>query len=273
EILRSIRAAAERRSLALEVRYAPSLPGFLRLDPLRLRQIISNLLSNAIKFSDHGAVTLTLSWQAQQLTAAVTDQGTGISPDMLSELCRPFVRGDSTARRSRGGVGLGLYIVKNLTEALGGTLGVQSRPGEGSTFTVTVPTTRAARPPTAAPRPPPDLLPLVVLLVDDNDLNRRILSRLLERWGCTVIEAASGEAALAAAAQPHDAILMDIWMPDMDGITAARLIRDRGLSTGPIFAMTADTRATAGTDDVFDQCLQKPFAHTDLQQLLATVPR
>ena len=204
-------------------------------DPTRLRQILTNLLSNAIKFTEHGEVALEVSQRAQtesttEVYFAVRDTGIGIASEAQERIFESFAQADGSTTRNYGGTGLGLAIVRQLVEAFGGQLGVESESGNGSTFWFTAHFKRAAH------TSPPAMLSsnlqgVRVLIVDDNATSRQVLHRQLAAWGMQPESADSGPRALeqlrAACAQdaPYDVAILDMLMPEMDGATLARTIK------------------------------------------------
>ncbi|VUZ25463.1 Sensor histidine kinase RcsC [uncultured Comamonas sp.] len=252
-VLLAGKAAAKSLILLTETHVQPPV---LLGDPLRLRQILFNFASNAIKFSERGTVHLRLGLEQAGgqcwLLGEVSDQGIGLSPAQIEGLFQPFQQADASISRRYGGTGLGLAISHSLAQLLGGTLGVRSQSGVGSTFWVRVPVQEAQAgavpvPTRAASTPSPDALQgLRVLLVDDNELNRLVGSELLADAGVQCAEACDGQQAVQmleqAADGTYDVVLMDMMMPGMDGITATRLLRQNPRFAGlPIIAMTANT--------------------------------
>ena len=252
--LMSGQAAA--KGIELRVEMEEQCPSFVSADALRLIQILMNLLGNAIKFTDHGEVVLTVreesrSAELRRLRFSIRDTGIGIAPASLPRLFEPFVQGDVSATRRHGGTGLGLAIVKHLVELQGGTLGVESEPGVGSTFWFSI--ELLAMPPPRRSVDHDSILPvgqgrrrlmdLRLLLVDDSSVNLDIGKRILEREGACVLLARNGQEAVDAALAPHaafDLVLMDVQMPEMDGIEATRRIRETLNSKQlPIVALTA----------------------------------
>lgn len=234
---------------------------WIRTDPTRLRQIILNLVSNATKFTSNGTVTLRLRESSGPngrhfLRIEVQDTGIGIDEDGRKKLFKPFSQVDASISRRFGGTGLGLTISKEIAERLGGRMGVESEQGKGSTFWLEMQVERTAAPEASAPGERPTglapLQPLRVLLVEDNKVNQQLAMRFLERLGQKADLAVNGAEAVAAAAKaPYDLILMDMQMPVMDGIEAARAIR---AGNGPnrlarIVAMTANA-----SDEDRDAC-------------------
>ena len=243
-------ASAKGLVLAAEVR--PSVPSWVRGDPLRVKQILSNLVSNAIKFTAAGAIGVDLSAAegpdgTVRLLGRVSDTGQGIEPEVQQNLFQAFEQGDTSTTRRFGGTGLGLAISRRLVEGMGGEITVESVPGRGATFRFSVLVRIAAVPPRGEPGvaevddgPIP---PLRILLAEDNDVNRMLVSKVLAQSGHRVDEAVDGSEALRAAVRvDYDVILMDMQMPVMDGMAATRAIRTLpGESAAvPIIALTAD---------------------------------
>jgi signal transduction histidine kinase len=241
-------AAARGNRLVLE--RAAGLPARVSGDGFRLRQILQNFLSNAIKFTENGTITLSAAGSGAEdgITFAVADTGRGIRAEDLDRVFEDFVMLDPTYSRAVGGSGLGLSICRRLTAAMGGEIGAESLPGQGSRFWVRLPLPpldAAPAPAIAQAMPGPAARVadggLRLLVVDDNAVNRTVVARMLEQEGHAAVLAENGSTAVELArAERFDAILMDISMPGMDGVTAAGLIRAEGASAAvPIFALTA----------------------------------
>jgi PAS domain S-box-containing protein len=281
--LLKVRATA--KGIALRTDIASSVPRWLRSDPTRLRQILFNLVGNAVKFTQRGEVMVRASVGAVradgcELRIDVTDTGIGIDRDKMPGLFEPFRQGDSGMARRFGGTGLGLAIVKRLVKLLGGSVAVQSTINAGSTFTVILPCTIVAsplaRPATTTRGPERGAHPrAAILIAEDNDINRELVTQMLARLGHDGVTVSNGREALAAAqGRAFDLILMDIQMPEMDGVSAAAAIRALPGEHGdaPIVAVTANAMVgdrerylAAG----FDDYLAKPLHLDELQQVIA----
>lgn len=238
---------ADLKNIALVCNASPDDKNWFICDSLRLRQIISNLVSNAVKFTNAGQVSIELSYtmdndEHETLNLNVEDTGIGMDEEQLARIFDPFTQADSSTTRQYGGTGLGLSITKQLCNLLQGTLEVQSQLNKGSRFSVKIPVERcAADHPLIAKGQ--ETGHLNILLAEDNLVNRKVISGMLNKNGHTVITAENGKIAVSKAAQQQfDIILMDIQMPEMDGLDATRLIRKSSPynSKTPIIALTAD---------------------------------
>ena len=277
-----LRAEAERKGLRLVVDLPAGATGALVGDPDRLRQVVLNLLSNAVKFTASGTVRLTLRVDAcggcgVPVTVSVEDSGVGIAADGLSRLFRRFSQADGSVARTFGGSGLGLAISKSLVEAMGGRITVDSAPGEGARFAVSLVLPRAADPrPSASPHRAAaaagrgGLHGLAILVAEDAAMNQKLVVQMLEPLGAEVDVVCDGAAAVAAVKRRDYAlVLMDMEMPVLGGLDATRQIRASGGAAAgvPIVALTAnvfpeqlDLCREAGMDDH----LTKPFGADDL---------
>lgn len=270
ELLDLMAAQAQSKDLELVAWVDPNLPPTLIGDPNRLRQILANLLSNAIKFTPQGEVVVTVEAgerdpEKQWVSVQVQDTGIGIPPEKLDRLFKPFSQVDSSISRQFGGTGLGLAISQRLCQLMGGAIGVESQPGQGSTFRFRIPLKRPDQEllPTAAPDP--SLAGKRVLLVEDNASQRQLLSRLLSAWGMEVTCCAlAAEAQAAVRTRPFDLALLDATLPDRDGLTLAADLQTAQprllplVLTGRNFISTADPLPT----------LAKPVKASQLRKLL-----
>ena len=295
DVLSVVQVRAEKKGLSLDIDYQFPLPGTIRTDPVRLRQILANLAGNAVKFTDRGGVRIAIRYVSEtdrpaQLQFAVSDTGIGIPADKIGALFEPFTQADGSTTRRYGGTGLGLAISRRLARALGGDVEVASRLGVGSTFTLTI---KAELPENvrmlqefpalpAGTEPSPWMeqqTPLHgrVLLVEDAPSVRIVLRQILDTINLDVDVAEDGRRACEMAeksqaqGRPYDLILMDIQMPEMNGYEATRWLRRHGWK-GPIVALTAHALAgdrekclAAGCDGY----LAKPIAIAQLHDVLA----
>jgi len=242
-------ALAAEKGLRFEVEVAPAARGAWRGDADRLRQIVANLVSNAIKFTAAGAVTARFETaDAGGLRLSVTDTGIGIAGDKILTLFEKFTQADSSTTRQYGGTGLGLAICRELAQLMGGQVSVLSQEGEGSTFIVELPFARGSGLAAAeAPAPAPDVQSgrVRVLAAEDNMVNQKVLKAIVEPMDVELTLVGDGRAAVDAwRTGAFEVILMDIQMPVMDGITAAKTIRAAELMERrprtPILALTAN---------------------------------
>ena len=264
----AIRAAyqpeALRRGLAFDLSLDPSAARTLRGDAARVRQVLACLVSNALKFTPQGAVQVRLTYAEGRLVAEVCDTGIGIDPGKIAALFSPFVQADTSLTRSYGGAGLGLALCRELCEAMGGSIAAERLAERGSRFTVILPLPEEPAAPAA--RPPAE--PLRVLAAEDNPVNRQVLEALLAEFGVTPQMVGNGREALEAwEGGDWDLVLMDIQMPEMDGLEATRRIREREVALGrartPILALTANAMPSqvesylaAGVNDVVAKPLE-----------------
>lgn len=282
---------AEQKGLAFDLEVTDAVPARIEGDSLRLRQIVLNLLGNAVKFTTAGGVTVRADVRrteaGDELEIEVRDTGIGIPPERQRAVFDQFVQSDAETMRRFGGTGLGLAISAQLARLMGGTLTLDSAPGRGSSFYLRVPLVELAAP--VAPPPPllaaepaarrEDDAPLRVLLAEDHEINQMLATAMLERLGAVVTLAPDGAAAIAAVAaaeragEPFALVLMDMQMPEMDGVEATRRLRADGVAPDrlPIVALTANAYA----DDI-DLCLAagmqahlaKPLRLADLKAVL-----
>ena len=280
DALRVVRAGAEAKGLSVELHVSGGVPGAVLGDPNRMSQVLLNLLSNAVKFTHRGSVGVSIDAHADDegvtLAYSVRDTGVGMTLDEQQRIFESFTQADASTTRRYGGTGLGLAISLNLARLMGGAIDVESEPDAGSTFTLRV---RCDTAPVAVPLPAVEPAqvsqePLRVLVADDNEINRRVALRLLERLGHAADAVADGGKALDAlqAADPaYDAVLLDIHMPEMDGYTVASRIADDAQRPALVALLTADAHPDA---DAFersgaDAFATKPIRMDALRNLLA----
>jgi PAS domain S-box-containing protein len=276
-------ALAAEKGVDFELTVGPEAKGVYRGDSTRVRQILYNLASNAVKFTARGHVRGTVTRADGVLIMEVADTGIGVPADKLPHLFQKFVQADGSTTRRFGGTGLGLAICRELTEMMGGEIEARSRVEEGSVFTVRLPLHRVAdakctQSSAPAPTAPEIQRALKVLAAEDNDVNQLVLRTLLGPAGIEPSIVENGALAVAAwEAEEWDLILLDVQMPEMDGPTAARAIRERESQSGrrrtPILALTANAMThqaesyeRAGMDGV----VAKPF---HIGQLFDTIER
>ncbi len=281
DVLQTHGLRASEKGIDVSLRYVTPVPQRLVSDPFRLRQILVNLIGNAIKFTDEGEIVMEVSWRPELITplqVVVSDTGIGIAPEHMDTVFEPFRQVDGTDTRKHGGSGLGLAIARQLARSLGGDIRVSSKRREGSRFALEI-VAEAVSDKLEIPHAPeyheheekPVALHGVALVVEDNDVNRMFVVRVLERAGMEVVQASQGEEALSllvGGLQP-DLVVMDMQMPVMDGFTAVEHLRQFGFQ-GPILALTANVlhedraRCLAAGCDEF---LTKPVR---VKQLLET---
>ena len=273
-----LRTRVQEKNLVLEYVVSSDVPPTLRGDALRLSQVLINLVSNAIKFTAEGSVTVFVNAKPPEegrveLEFGIQDTGIGMSAEQLAHLFQAFSQGDSSVTRKFGGTGLGLVICKRLIELMGGDIWVESRPQAGSTFAFHIVLGVEDSSPVA-----PTLPGYRVLVVDDNDLARSVLERLLSKNGCIVRTVDSGEAALAVLRDPanpaFDCIMVDLNMPDMDGLALAHHIRCGPNQATKLIMVTAENIHTArfrhALDD-FDDVMEKPVTAARISEVLANL--
>jgi PAS domain S-box-containing protein len=296
-VLALFEAKLAEKQLQLSLQVDPQVPQWIQGDAQRLQQILINLLSNALKFTEQGSITVTLSAtphaaeaQTCEIHFQVQDTGVGIDPDKIDLIFQPFQQEDSSISRRYGGTGLGLSICRHLCEMMGGTISFQSYKGVGSTFSLTVPAEIVPPPQspespsvhrvTAVPSPSSLLalrLPLRILVVEDDPVNQTVAEALLCCLGYQPTQVSNGVEALAALEQQaYDVIFMDVEMPEMDGLTATRLIRHHFGHSVCIIGMSAaafpESRQRAlevGMNDYLTKPIQLHTLSAALQQSTA----
>lgn len=291
-VIDSLSVQAEEKGLALELVTGEDLRDVVLLgDPVRLNQILINLINNAIKFTHEGKVIVEINCanalgEKTNVTFKVVDTGIGIAKEKVKTIFDTFKQADESITRKFGGTGLGLTISKQLVELQDGKISVESKIGEGTTFTFVIPydigskkdilTRDNGEEPSFKTEPAEkNLTGMKILLVEDNDINRMYAATILKKWGCDLDEAENGQIALEKVRkQDFDVILMDIHMPILDGIEASRTIRStlaKPKSEIPIVAFTAN--ALKGDKDKYldvgmNAYISKPFMPEELYKIL-----
>ncbi|MDP1631650.1 MAG: ATP-binding protein [Caulobacter sp.] len=270
------------KGVDLRLDIAADVPAVVRGDPLRLQQILFNLISNAVKFTDSGEIVVRVRVEeADRLIIEVADTGCGMSPEALERVFASFEQAHAYTTRSKGGTGLGLTISRRLAEMMGGSLTATSTADEGSIFRLDMPLVEPVAKPMATVKPLSSVnleeTQLSILMADDHEANRRIVSLFLQPTGWRLTMAEDGEEAIAlAATEVFDVILMDMQMPRVDGLQATRAIRTGGgvNAATPVVALTAnamDHHRSAWAEVGAEGFISKPIDPRELVSTLATV--
>ncbi len=290
ETIKSQEARLHAKELSLTSSIEADIPDSLCGDPLRLKQVLYNLVGNAIKFTDKGEIRVAVQRLEEadhtvRLRFTVSDTGIGIKPEVLEKIFEPFSQADSSVTRRFGGTGLGLSICSRLITQMGGAITVESREGQGSSFHVDLsfPINQCPanlQPAAAAPQTTPvwEGTPLRILLADDSQANRTMMTRLLGHFGHQVTSLGDGTEILVQWENgTFDIILMDIQMPLMDGVEATRIIREQEQGSGthiPIIALTAhamEEQRVQLLQSGFDGYVSKPIDLTVLHREMKRV--
>ncbi len=284
---------AAEKNIALEVEIDPKLPKELFIDEIRLRQILVNLIGNAIKFTNEGFVKITANagyherpfgqhQSTTRLEITVKDTGIGIEKDHQKEVFDSFRQINNKQQKQLGGSGLGLSISKRLVELMGGTLSLESEPGDGSSFTITfdnVPVGFASKKDDTGPMDLSQMSNIefeacTILVADDEEMNRSLIKACFEKSKVTVVEASDGQEAFDKARETHpDLVLMDLKMPFVDGFEAARMLKaDNQLKNIPVFAFTASNLYSDLSEEelgLFSSFIAKPVYVNELYEEMA----
>ena len=279
--LELVAGRAAEKQLDLAYVFEGEVPESVLGDVTRLRQILLNLMSNAVKFTERGEVVLTVRAEGEQLYFAVRDTGIGLSDAGLSKLFQSFSQADTSTTRKFGGTGLGLAISKKQAELMGGTMwGESPGLGQGATFHVSIRAQAAARPDGGRREfigTQPALKGLRLLVVDDNATNRRVLALQTAKWGMVPQDSAVPEDALrwvqeAARAGPaFDLAIIDMHMPDMDGVALARAIRKVAPALPLVLFSSLGRKEAGDTEGLFAATLAKPLRQSQLFDMLVTL--
>ena len=284
EVNEMLAPKAEDKKLDVVLEYPSQLASHFVGDAGRIRQVLTNLIGNAIKFTEAGQVLVSVECEHQDakgaaIVVSVQDTGAGIPEHKISTLFQKFTQVDGSTTRVYGGTGLGLAISKQLVELMGGTVGVRSRPGEGSTFWFRLSLPLDEHPQHAIPAPASNLQDLRVLIVDDNEVNRRVLHNQVTSWGMRNGSFASGEGVVEgmrqarAVGDPYHFVLLDYQMPGLDGAAVADAIKNDPLLHDTVVILLtsvghwSDVRPMEGTR--IDASLVKPVRQSQLLNAMA----
>ncbi|MFK7930424.1 MAG: ATP-binding protein [Myxococcota bacterium] len=273
DVTRLLQPGASEIGVELVCDIDPMMPRWVRGDPNRVRQVLMNLAGNAIKFTEAGTVTLHAQTRDDGLDFQVQDTGIGIPEEQVERLFEPFTQADASTTRKFGGSGLGLAISRRLCEGMGGTIGCRSQVGHGSTFYFTLPLSRCAPPTILEDSLRTDLTGVSILVAEDNRVNQMVARKVLEGFGATVRIVDNGQLALdATESESFDIILMDCFMPVMDGFDATRALRQRpGGAEQSIIALTASVTLQDRkrvVESGMDAVVAKPIQPADLNRAI-----
>jgi len=286
DVLASFAGQAERKGLELASLIHADVPRWVQGDPGRLRQVLRNLIGNAVKFTATGEVAVHVERvhdtpETVVVSLAVADTGIGIPLESQGSLFTPFWQADSSTTRQYGGTGLGLAICKQIVELMGGSIGVESVPGDGTTFRMSLPLRKSIRPMATTSTPSVVLAAKRIFVVDDNATNRKILENHCRNWGAQCGCAADGEDALillrqaAERNEPYDVAFLDVQMPGIDGFELARMIRADGLlaSTHLVLLTSIGMRGDAekARQAGIEAYLIKPLRESQLYECLLMI--
>ena len=250
-VARTLATRAESKGLEVVCMVNRDIPSRVKGDPTRLRQVLVNLVGNAIKFTSRGEIVIRAivdekKEESTRLLFSITDTGIGIPRERQKDIFERFVQIDSSSTRQYGGTGLGLAISAELVQLMGGEIGVQSEPGQGSTFWFTITTLKPSEEGTRPLVIPMDLKDLPILVVDDNKTNRTILNKIVNGFGCVVTQADSGSQALnllrteSFKGRPYKLVILDMQMPELNGEQVLKEIKtDPGLRKTPVIILTS----------------------------------
>ncbi len=282
EVAEMLAPRAEEKTLDIVLQYPPGVPSHFIGDAGRIRQVVTNLVGNAVKFTQKGHVLIVVEsigqdQQLAQMRVSVSDTGIGIPQNKIDTLFQKFTQADTSTTRRYGGTGLGLAISKQLIQLMGGAIGLRSKAGEGSTFWFTLPMPLDDQPPAI---PVTDLRDLRVLIVDDIEVNRRVVHEQVTGWGMRNGSFASGECALEAmraayrSGDPYQIVVADFQMPSMDGAMLAAAIKSDPRICGCVIVMLTsignwgEVRRLEGAS--IDACLVKPVRNSQLLNTLVS---
>lgn len=285
QIESSLHLSAHARHLYLNTHYPANMPEFFQGDTLRLLQILTNIVGNAIKFTETGGVDVYYAYEDEMVHIHIRDTGIGMTPDQINSIFEPFTQADATISRRFGGTGLGTTIAQQLVQSMNGRMTVHSQPGVGSSFHIWLPLPPGRQPASVAvDHLPLDLPALDILIADDVAQNLELLTLVLQNHKHRVTAAHNGQEAIQHFLKTRfDVILMDVHMPETDGLQATRLIRQRerlkNLKPTPIIALTASVMARdrreareAGMDGFAVKPLDTPRLFEEIARVLLQRP-
>jgi len=294
-VTRIFASQAQKAGLEFQVHFQPADSYRVRGDEIRVRQIIFNLVGNALKFTPAGKIQIRVKpgdifENIGQFQIDIEDTGIGIEPEFIEHIFNKFTQVDSSNTRRYGGTGLGLYITRQLVEMMGGSIEVESTPGKGSVFHLLLPLLLEPHADSAVWAPPEpeegegrtvmptgtgeeQFKPLVILLAEDNKINQKLIAAILKKAGHKLDIVENGKAAVESAKTGvYDLVLMDIQMPEMNGLDATKAIREAGILELPVIAMTASAFEKdrkmcreAGMNDF----ISKPLKQAELLQVIS----
>ena len=276
--------SAQNKNLHLNVHYPPSIPEFFVGDCLRILQVLTNLVGNAIKFTERGSIDVSFDYTNEQVHIQVSDTGIGMSPKQLASVFEAFSQADASISRRFGGTGLGTTISRQLVEAMNGYIEAESELGIGTTFHVWLPLKQGKKPQETTPHETIELPPMHILVVDDIEQNRELLSLTLHNRGHRITLAKDGQEAFdLATSDTFDLVLMDVHMPKVDGLQATQMIREHEHRHQrlhlPIIALTASVLASdrkvalkAGMDGFAVKPLDIPQLFNEISRVISDQP-
>ncbi|MCB0737842.1 MAG: response regulator [Bacteroidetes bacterium] len=274
-VVESFSAEAKNKAIELTLSIDSSVPINIYSDENRIQQVIINLIGNAIKFTTEGSVSINVTAQAIKrskhlIRLEIIDTGIGIDKKGLDKIFKSFSQANSQIKLQFGGTGLGLAITKNIISLLKGDIQVKSTLGKGTTFTVEFPVVLNAIDESLKKIRHKDLEDQNILVVDDNDMNLMVLSKLIEDWGATATTLTSGQLAIDEIKNhpsKYQLVLMDIQMPGLNGIQTSKQIKEiAGLPILALYAFRVDSEFTEEFDEHLDDLLLKPINSEDLYQ-------
>ena len=285
EVAQLLGPGAQTKNLEFIVDFPPAVPHHFLGDAARIRQVLTNLAGNAVKFTQKGHVLIAVECDGAtidgaQIRVSVTDTGIGVAPEHMAKLFQRFTQADNTTTRRYGGTGLGLAISKQLVELMGGSIHAESSPGRGSRFWFTLPLAAAPQP-SRSPAPPSNLQGLHVLIVDHDEVTRRVVRQQVSGWGMRITSCTGGLQALKEVetakrtGDPYHFLIADFQMPDLDGASLATALKsdpDTHTTTLVMLVSIGNWREAQRLASALDyECLLKPVRQSQLFETLSGV--